>query len=106
LTAVAAVAIGWTRSFRETWSIGNEWMTYRRWIATRSITVDDLTAVELVTDVDDRVDSIVFVTTSTRLAVPMHELRDHAGFADELREFLGAARSVPGSREATAQLRS
>lgn len=105
LTAVAAIAIGWTRSFRETWSIGNHWLTHRRWVATRSITLDDLTSVELTTDVDDRVDSIILVTTSVRVGVPMHELRDHAGFADELGEFLDAARSVPGSYEARSLLR-
>ncbi len=106
LAAVAAIAIGWTRSFRETWSIGHEWMTYRRWIATRSVSIDELTKVEQVTDVDDRVDAIVLVTVSTRLGVPMHELRDHSAFCEELREFLTAARSVPGADAAISVLPS
>ncbi len=102
LTAVAAIAIGWARSLRESWSIGHDWISHRRWFGDRCADIDDLTAINLLSDADDRIDAIVLVGARARVTVPVHELRANPEFAAELGELVGlaAARSIRGAAAA------
>jgi hypothetical protein len=104
LTAIAAVVIGWARSLRESWSIGDGWISHRGWFATRHATVDQLRGIEVLA-VEKSSPELVLLSATSPLTVPLHDLADHPEFAARLSSFVdvAVARSVPGA-PAAAQL--
>jgi hypothetical protein len=105
LTAIAAIAIGWARSLRESWSIGEGWISHRRWFGTRHATVDQLRGIEVLA-VEKSSPELVLLSATSPLTVPLHDLADHPEFATRLGHFVeaAAARSVPGAPNAALLL--
>jgi hypothetical protein len=106
LTAIAAIAIGWARSRREQWSLGQQGISHRRWVVTRTAPAAAMSSVEIVADGAGSADEFVFVAAGVSIPVPLYDVQAQPAFASELRHLLTdvARRDVPGADRALALL--
>jgi hypothetical protein len=106
LSAIAAVAIGWARSRREQWSLGQHGISHRRWVKTRTASASTVSSIEIVPDGDGVADEVVFLAPGVSIPVPLYDVQSQPDFAAELRQLLTSAveRDVPGADRALALL--